>query len=218
MPTHAETKVKIGDRMILRKKYREMPIDTRVTSTTKCTIHVAGCMETLKASGEWDYPYRAMGKSQAVAYPWSQEMWDELVKGHNDLKEREKKKEEDRERADQERKERLRKEMEEVKETCGGKLPVELSRSFSYLPDGSRLYVLNLPVKEKLKERKKGFQILFIRCKDNERLWREEEEKVEGRMSYVTGDYSCFPSVSSTYGSTDEEVLWEYCRYAYHSW
>jgi hypothetical protein len=177
-------------------------------------------METLKATGGYVIPYQGLGKSQATAFTWSQELWDELVKSHNDLKVREKKMEADKERADQERKERLSREMEEVREACGGKIPIhKLEACWTItnpLPDGSRLYILNLPVKENLKERKQ-FQFLFIRCKE-EKWACDDQNRVTGYMSYTTGDSSSFPSYSATYGSTDEEVLWECCRCAYHSW
>lgn len=89
------------------------------------------------------------------------------------------------------------------------------------LHDGSRLYVLELPIKEEYKTHKKGFQRAFVRCVNSKQYnfkTDEDEEQMEYSFSYVTGHSTSFPSCSSNYAKTDEEALWEVASYLYHNW
>jgi hypothetical protein len=197
---------KVGDRMILQDGYDKMPQKTNVIRTTKTLIFVDGYLKGLWKNRHRDsyehrteeYPY------YHYAYPYTQETWDDLVRAVNQRKEARRLKELEKEE-----------ELEEVKAACGNQLPIKERKD---LPDGSRLYTLDLPVDPCYIKRKKGFEILIVRCWEIRQMWRwKENDKVQARFSYHNGQCTRFPECT-LYGETDEEVLWKCCRNAYYSW
>lgn len=94
-------------------------------------------------------------------------------------------------------------------------------QSSELLPDGSRLYVLNLPVNPNSAERKKGYEVLLVRCTDATRYDYESNEDVpvvEWAMTYINGRTSSFSCVSTQQSKTDEDALWEAAVHCYFGW
>jgi len=134
-------------------------------------------------------------------------------------------------------------ELAEVKELCDGQLQI-VSKLATRMPDGTRIYVLECPVHANSFERKKGWEIVVVKCEDVEELdweksrkWREEHreeeiseqeeeagrrecmvKRVEYHITHVHGSSSSFCSCSGNRAASDEEALWEALHSAYTSW
>ena len=134
-------------------------------------------------------------------------------------------------------------ELAEVKELCDGQLQTA-AKLATRMPDGTRIYVLECPVHADYFERKKGWQIVVVKCEDVEgqdwekfRKWREEhpeeeiseqEEEagrrkcmvkwVEYHIARIHGSSISFCSCSGNKATSDEEALWEALHSAYTSW
>lgn len=129
---------------------------------------------------------------------------------------------------EQERKDRHDAEVAEVKAAWATK---DLRNPTSFgdvMPDGSRVYTLDIPVKAEYVERKLGWERIIVRCKDVEdydwdRLHKAENEedakvrRVEMAMTYCNGSSHSFTSCSTEKHDSDEDGLWEAMRHCYHS-
>jgi len=120
-------------------------------------------------------------------------------------------------------------EIAEVRRVCGCSIgmPVGWIRMMDTKPDGTRLYVLNIPVKEEFASRKNDWETIMLVCRDVEeidyRLSREVGEvrkvkRVESALTCINGSSSSFASVSTSKYDADEEALWDAIRYQYFSW
>lgn len=85
------------------------------------------------------------------------------------------------------------------------------------LPDGSRFYLLDIPVQD---AGRKGFERLIVRCMDDKEdlFGRERPDSVLACYTYANAESRSFSSVSGNRHRTDEEALWEAIRAEYHSW
>ena len=96
-------------------------------------------------------------------------------------------------------------------------------RTNETLPDGSRLYLLNVPVKPENAERKKGFCVAMVRCAERED-WdfasgsTAKVKVTEMHMTYCDGNTSSFSSCSGERVANDEEALWAAATYLYCKW
>lgn len=120
-------------------------------------------------------------------------------------------------RKQEERDQRSAKELAEVQSAC---LAMSNWPGFVHevLPDDSRLYRIHLPVKPDYAERKKEFEILIVRCWNDNTSWRSEDMPIRSAYTYCNGDNESFSSCSSYGTKTDEDAVWEACRNRYHSW
>lgn len=141
--------------------------------------------------------------------------------------EADKAREEKKERGQREREEqdaRRAAELKEVKEAAGGEGGLTLrTRMKEILPDGSRLYTINAPVSPQYEERKGGFEVIVIRCKNVEEMdWAGDGlakvKKVEMAYTYVNASTSSFGSCSTHSYGNDADAIWDALRYQYHSW
>ena len=85
------------------------------------------------------------------------------------------------------------------------------------LADGTRLYILRLPVHPKLTYQR-GFEVLIVRC------WTEDDKTLSFSRgdigmayTYISGRTQSFPSCSTSYHKTDMEAVWEAVCYAYNN-
>jgi len=135
----------------------------------------------------------------------------------------------------QEVEERRASELAEVKELCGGQLAL-ITKLSTVQPDGTRFYVLEIPVSSKYTERKKGWELIVVKCKDTEEWdWRKCHEMPEGSSeqaikmacttkivefaaTYANGSTCSFASCSTQRAKNDEEAQWETVRDCYNSW
>ena len=149
-----------------------------------------------------------------------------------------KKKEEADERARKSR-ERWEREMAEIKEVVD-ELALVTKMAITQ-PDGTRFYVFDIPVRPEYLERKKGWEILMVKCRDTEErdydkaaklrasMTKEEWEKmtdedymqrcmtkrVEVDTTYTNGSRRSFSSRSTLRMDNDEEAIWEAIRERY---
>lgn len=89
------------------------------------------------------------------------------------------------------------------------------------MPDGSRVYTIDIPVRPAMVERKKGWERLIVRCwADEEMDWRNGGTKdvVRSAYTYCNGGTSSFASCSTGQYTTDEEAVWDAIRREYHNW
>ena len=133
------------------------------------------------------------------------------------------------------------KEMAEVKSVCAGRLMMKVTMR---KPDGTRIYVLDVPMNAEYTERKKGWETVMVVCKDTEELdwekwgeWKKEHKdkeitdettklgeqacsvrRVEFSFTWINGSHSSFSSCSTNKLANDTEALWEVMRYVYTSW
>jgi len=143
----------------------------------------------------------------------------------------------------QEVEERRARELAEVKGLCGGQLML-ITKLSTVQPDGTRFYILEIPVSPRYVERKKGWELIVVKCvgrqeEDWEKYgeWREvhrgeelTEEVIEaGRVActvkivefavtYANGSMGSFASCSTQKAKNDEEAQWEAVRDCYNSW
>jgi hypothetical protein len=129
----------------------------------------------------------------------------------------------------QEYEERVTAELAEVRAAMNAPVGMPLFRTQDTMPDGSRVYTIDLPVYPKHAERKKGWERLIVRCWDGEDYdfakYRETGDEaaakikvVESAYTYCNGSSGSFSSVSTSRFSSDEEAVWDACRRQYHSW
>lgn len=126
----------------------------------------------------------------------------------------------------QEYADRIARELAEVKEACGN--PASICRMVlpDRMPDGSRIYTVDIPVRPQYAERKKGWERLIIRCWDGHEVnWDAPRESdgsrafiraTESAYTYCNGGSSSFTSVSTSRYSNDEEAVWDAIRSRYH--
>lgn len=120
--------------------------------------------------------------------------------------------------------------LEEVMDACGchSGLPLKQMRSMETMPDNNRVYTLVIPVKPEYAERKVGWELIIVRCKDVEEMdWdspRDENgdrkmiHRVEAAYTYTNGNSYSFSSISTSKYKNDQAAVWDCIRNQYHSW
>lgn len=90
----------------------------------------------------------------------------------------------------------------------------------STMPDGSRVYTIDIPAHPAYAERKAGWERVIVRCKDAKYYdfeAHEHKQGVEAAYTYIHGGSCSFASCSTTNYSSDEEAIWDALRRQYHS-
>lgn len=130
----------------------------------------------------------------------------------------------------QEREEEEARQLEVVMDACGchSGLPLKQMRSMETMPDGSRIYTLVIPVKPEYVERKKGWELIIVRCKDVDDMdWDSPRDEngdrkmirlVEAAYTYTNGESYSFASISTSKYKNDQDAVWDAIRSQYHSW
>jgi len=171
----------------------------------------------------FDYRTKAYGKYDACYFASDfAKAWLEKIRVKAERRAAEKKAVEA--KRQQEYAERVAAELAEVKEACGfacATSPINPKVIKNVMPDGSRIYTIDMPVKPCYAERKAGWERLIIRCKAAE-YWdfRADVQKkgVESAYTYINGSSCSFASCSSGRFETDEDAVWDALRQQYHSW
>lgn len=126
--------------------------------------------------------------------------------------------------------ERAARELEEAMDACGchAGMPIKQMRMMETMPCGTRLYTLVIPVHPEYVERKKGWQMIIVTCRDVEDYdWdaprdadggRKMVHMVESAYTYTSGNGGSFSSVSTSKYKNDEQAVWDAIRREYHSW
>lgn len=218
------TPLAAGDKVIYRKSYGAAPLTDNVDRVTKAgwvklAQHSAGCY---KATWRNEYQPTGIGnKSAERVYPWSQETWDKLVAEADAEAALKAKQAAEREARQAAAEAAGAARMAETRTALGGNVYAAV-RYRETLPDGSRLFVLHLPVKADLSAKKGPAEVAMVRIKDSRRYdWRADAERalVEPYFTYASQDTSNFPSCSNNAGyATDEDALWAVADSRYHGW
>ena len=219
----------VGDKVIVCKDgYGSLPeVDTvsRVTKTGQISISSAG-MARFKNKG---YLNNSGYKSATDDYRWKNAnvyvYSDEKLRR---LEEEYREKEDEQKQRKAAKEQRYRDELAETLAAFGGDV-MAATRSPNpavpgncwTLPDGSRLYLVDLPIRPDRDDRKAGYEILIVRCKDvGPDHWKYGTmAKVESNASWINGKSCGFPSSSSTFHATDHDAILDAARYCYcDSW
>jgi len=220
----------VGDAVLYMKSYGARPFAGNVHKATKTQVRVTlvdgtevgpfkreafnGQHETIKSGSDQNY--------SAV---WAKT--DEVEKNLNDAADKAEKAAAEKKDAEakrqQEYAERLAADLAEVKAACGftcATSPINPKVIKNVMPDGSRIYTIDMPVKPCHAERKAGWERVIVRCKAAE-YWdfRADVQKkgVESAYTYINGNSYSFASCSSCRSETDEDAVWEAIRSCYNS-
>lgn len=223
----------VGDVVLVRKEFGDAPMAVAVNRVTKTQVlvTVAGRerrFDVRRGNEAWGYEeFQASRWSQLKLFPYTEQKEAKLIEEHKEhVKQQAKKRAAEDLRRAEERADAVRK-MAEAKAACGGSLFGRV-RCQDTMPDGSRMYVVDIPVHPNLEERKKGWERLMVRCVDVEELdWdsgRDDDgnlaktQKVEAAYTYANGASHSFASVSTSKFDSDEDALWDAVRSQYHAW
>ncbi len=220
----------VGARVIFRKTFGSQPVRTQVVRVTKsgmfeCEAAPGLLFKAARYGAQQSFETQGVMKD-GTCWPFSEERWAEAQKIYAEAEARRAEKERERQESRDARELASRLQMASTQLALGGSL-LGVVRAREVHPDGSRSYWLAIPVKSELAERKAGFEMLWVRCKDSERFdfqaSRNEDgdhvrKVVQAAYTYANGNSSSFASVSTSTYASDEEALWASIDSQYHSW
>jgi hypothetical protein len=216
--------VNVGDVVIYVNFDGAEPIKTNVSGVTPTKRIRVDSSPSLLFKQRWrDGEYNAVSRlSRAYVYLYSDAKWAELTAQWEERKKDREEAEEERKQKRREKEEQQVREIEEIKALLGQDYFKEenLSNDVTSV-NGSRLYMVHLPVKHEDVLRKGTLQIAIVFCKtSNGDLWEENKGKpIEMVYTYAHDHISSFSSCSPQRFATDEEALWEAARSVYNnSW
>lgn len=221
-----ENVVTVGTKMIYVARYGEKPsvwTVTKVTPTGRVYIDAVDLDSAQWIPTIWACEYKRVGaghrKSERL-HVYSDEKMAELTDEYERC-DAERKAMID--RSDRERRERDERREQEIAETraaflvTGRAIAPDFFR-MQVLPDKSRLYSIDMPIRPEMAENKK-FEVLVVRVKDlAQPSWQGPEYKVEAAFTYFDAKGVSFPSVPTERFVSDEAALVEFCRAKYFSW
>jgi len=232
MKIETKDNLAVGDVMLLVREIGSAPETVNIDRLTKTQIQVRSAaspwrfkrkrcwMAPNKPSGAYEPVSRGWPTGGALLYDYSLETVKMLAKKHEACKQQSTEKKAERERRENENEERHRQELAEVKAVTNGVLALQWQET---KPDGSRLYVFNLPINPQHADRKKEWETMIVHCWNAKRCdfdidEREEADVIEYAVTYCNGSNGSFGSISISYAKTEEDALWEAARRQYHSW
>jgi hypothetical protein len=223
------TTLNLNDQVYYVKKYGDRPRTGTVTRVTKTQVRITpdGGQNELgpfKREG-WDGRHERIGSRSkwdgGEVYPRTTTVWETLNARADAVETARAEREAKRDQQLKERDERIAAELAEVKEAWFAKDPRSPDSFGDIMPDGSRIYTVDIPVKPEYAERKKNWERVIVRCWDGEEIdWRNNRMKpiVESAYTYCNGSSCSFSSVSTNRTATDEEAVWDAIRSQYHRW
>jgi hypothetical protein len=213
------TQVKVGDTVLFSRRLDEIPIRTVVTKVTpKGWIRVAEKPDVSfrpNKYGNVGWTDREKhGSYSASVYPLEQE--EKLIQAVNEQQQAQKEREENR-RIEREKIEQKRQgEIATVKTAMQN----DLEKHTLYkevLPNGSRLYLLSVPVRKEGGEANKFNRALVTFYEEKD--WGDDKVVTRMRLSWITGADSGSASVMGAETvANDTEGLWEAARHVYYHW
>jgi len=219
MTTETQNQINNGDTVIYRENYGTKPVYAVVNRVTKKQFYIilADSMEKgpyyREASGWEDtQSFQIVTRhGRSNVHLSTDENFQRLMNEHVEHQKRQaEKKAKQEERAESIRL-RNEQELSEVKvavEAAGGINTCLYAKEI--MPDGSRLYMVNLPCRNE----KKTWERLWIKCQKPTYSLREDEE-VEMSYTYANNNSSSFSSVSTSRHKTDEDAIWNACKSQY---
>lgn len=213
--------MKLGDKVIYVPKYNgHYPALHTVTRVTpKGMIELLELPKILFKPQHWnDEVYEPWRDGSGRVYVYSKEKMDELNKYAREHERESNKREAEREKNKQERLKRLANELAEVQRVCG---KLEDVIEFTKRTSGGNIFVLSIPVKAALLERKGESETIIVKTRVNEQHYnyeiKEYEKGWEFWMTYTHKGTHSFSSSSSSIAGTEDEALWEAIRHAYNN-
>lgn len=232
----------VGEQVVYQSGYREKPIVVvvvRVTPAGRIAISTDSGKALFKRGSKYIggdlnsipcYEAKNYGNAEVCAL----EHLELLTKNHEKYvaAQQEKKQQENENQAERDR--QYAQEMDEVKAAFVVKVNFDQEQGYAQemgetvdlfslacngketFPDGTRLYTLHLPVKPELAERKKGYEVLIVKCKNNTH-WRDEKLVVESCHAWFNGSTRSFTSCTNQHYATDEDAVWAAACSCYHS-
>ncbi len=168
--------------------------------------------ESWRGSHE-ETPRRKYGQSADI-YPATEENERELNEQADKQEATQRAKKEERDRRVQERNEQIANELAEVRRVMN--IPEGRPALPQIMPDGSRIYTIDIPVHPEYAERKKGWERVIVRCWDETDF--DSAKVVESAYTYCNGNSTSFGSVSTSRHLADETAVWDAIRSQYHRW
>ncbi len=176
--------------------------------------------------GHEEAPRRKYGQSADV-YPATTENERELNEQADKHEATQRAKKEERDRQVRERNEQIANELAEVRRVMN--IPEGRPALPQIMPDGSRIYTIDIPVHPQFIERKKGWERVIVRCWGKVDYdfgkYAETGDKdaatvkvVSAAYTYCNGNSTSFSSVSTSRYLDDEAAIWDAIRREYHSW
>lgn len=211
-----DTQVKIGDKVIFMRDRDAQPVVTTVERLTPSgQIRIPEYPKSFRRNTWWEKnQYDAPGYDSASVYIYSDNKLAELQTHADEVAKDKAEKIAAKERERQERATEEAQQLAEIKTLCGNVPPIKYQQS---LPDGSRFYVLEIPVN--LDKRQK-VSVVVLNCADKKDYdWSAAKE-----VAVITADVSIFrgdggSSHLSTFRvANDDEAIWEAARYRYNDW
>ncbi len=231
--------MQVGDRVIYTKDSESRPVLGTVNRVTKTMFYVGLDGPPDVTVGPFAQDNSWLGQhartrvakygdnsKEAAAYEYSEEKLAELNEHVDRIESRRQDEKEAAEKRDQERADRKAKELAEVKAAWAAKYVCDPLSFGKTMPDGSRIYVIDVPVHPEYAERKKGWERINVRCVDAE-TWDfmlrrdggdDKVKIVESALTFTNGSASSWPSCSTERAKSDEEAVWEAMRYCYFNW
>lgn len=222
----------IGDRVLFVKSYGAAFEPAVVTKVTKKWAYIA-----TDSSDDYDHTkipaftreFRGSDTSPAQKCRYyasaavrldTPENRAALTECHLEVEKRAAEKRADAERREAAYEERLAAEFAAVRAAMGMPTGMPMTRTRDTMPDGSRLYNIDIPVHPEYTERKKGWERLIIRCVESScgLFGSDDKNVIESGFTYCNGSSHSFSSVSTSRYETDEDAIWDAIRRQYHSW
>lgn len=213
-------KAKVGDRMILCRKYGDPPTECKVIRVTKTQIFVEGFSQPLRLrrsySDEEIYE-TSQNASHANVWPWSQDKWEKLILEAETKKERG----EERRKCERERQKKYEDRKEkQVKDLFSGDLQNVLFVWKDIMNDGSKIFVLRIPVKTEFIGRKGISEVLIVRIRTEDSPWAMEEDHKTlrvyiARTNNSSGSFSIYSGFDC---ENEEDGLWRAIRICYNDY
>jgi len=216
-----EKKIKVGDKVIYTKDYESPPQYATVCRVTKTQFRVTIDSDKSEQGPyrykDWIDEFHTVSISRwhkSVVYLWKigvfNKLADRAVKMQEDAKLRKQQRDKEKEERMQQQADAL-KEIQAVFDLHGGL--TALTRDAYALPDGSRIWIVDVPINAQ-RFPHKTYSHAIIRCRKAEHTIYEDCD-VEMSYTYITNRDSSFSSVSSSYHRTDEDAIWDALRHIY---
>ena len=211
--------VKVGDKVLVVKRYGAMPVESVVALVAKKTFKIVGEDVLFRIETRWKGRHDCYyNKGSAAVYGDDNETRTRLLKEHESHVASVGAKKAD---VEARRAGAKARNIAEVKEIMGLGIIEGFLATKSVMPNGDRMYVGKITVKAEYLERKGGWEWVAVRLR-NERRYdfdvHEEVDMVGMSVTYTNGGTGSFPSMSMTHHKSDEEAVVEALRRVYVNW
>lgn len=209
-------RIKVGDAVIFCEFWGAKPGMANVTKITPKgnVIYIDTSKNPFKISKSTFAHYN---DGQKTVYLYSDKLFQRLIRDAEIFETNEANKRTKREEDIKQRELDIALQLKQVMEAFNTSCPFT---SREVLPNGKRLYRIDVPIQPKHSVRKHGYCIAFVMCNDDiDYIGTSNVEKkvVSCDTCYTHGGNSSFTFTSNQTYDTDEDALWDIARHLYHS-